>query len=274
MSVLQRFERGEGELVALLHGAASHSGQWRALIAQLTPTYRTIAWDQYGYRGSPAWSELRPLQIHDQVAPLLSHLQAQSGPIHIIGHSHGATLAALLATQLGDRVSSLMLYEPNNFGVLDHTCDKQRAEYESVRAAFGDLDARMSTLSARAEFAQDLLNFWLGPQAWDTLSERVRAQLIESTLPTSLEVYAALHDTFEVPLLRTLGERLLLAYDPHTPPLALAVTRRYRELLSGCTVETLPHAGHLGPITHAERFNQIVMNHLARYTHTHYHKER
>ena len=274
MSVLQRFEWGEGELVALLHGAASHSGQWRALVAQLAPTYRIVAWDQYGYRDSPDWAESRPLQIHDQVKPLLSYLRAQPGPIHLIGHSHGATLAALLATQFGDRVSSLTLYEPNNFGVLDQTCAEQRAEYESVRVAFGDLDARMSTSSTRAEFAQDLMNFWLGPQAWDTLSERMRAQLIELTSPTSLEVYAALHDTFEVSLLRTLSERLLLVYDPHTPPLALAVTRRYRELLSECAVETLPHAGHLGPITHAERFNRVVMNHLASHTHTHHSRER
>ena len=97
MDVLHRFERGEGELVALLHGAASHSGQWRALVTRLAPTYRTIAWDQYGYRDSPAWSESRPLKLHDQVAPLFSYLHAQSGPIHLIGHSHGATLAALLA---------------------------------------------------------------------------------------------------------------------------------------------------------------------------------
>ena len=40
---LHKYETGSGQIVVLCHGAASHSGQWKALIKELAQDYRVIA---------------------------------------------------------------------------------------------------------------------------------------------------------------------------------------------------------------------------------------
>ena len=262
MRTLTRFEQGEGERVVLFHGAASHSGQWRALTDRLSGRFKVVAFDQYGYRRSPEWSEVRPMLMADQVAPIFEYLSQQSGPLHLVGHSHGASLAAVCASQLSGRVKSLSLYEPNTFMTLDHNDPEQARQYQGVADAFGDLDERMLSAESQARFAEDLLNFWLGEGAWSELPERMRAQLCGMMRPTAREVYAALHSPFDPSLLTSLGERVLLMFDPQTPPLARRVSERYQSLLSNAKVTRFDGCGHLAPILHAERVNLVIEAHL------------
>lgn len=262
MSRLTRFEQGEGEPVVLFHGAASHSGQWRALTERLSERFKVVAFDQYGYRRSPQWSEARPMLMADQVAPIFEYLSQQSGPLHLVGHSHGASLAAVCASQLSGRVKSLSLYEPNTFLTLDLNDPEQARQYQGVAQAFGDLDERMLSEVSQARFAEDLLNFWLGEGAWRELPERMRAQLCGVMRPTAREVYAALHSPFDPASLSALGERVLLMFDPHTPPLARRVSERYLSLLPKAQVKHFPGCGHLAPILHADRVNAVIEAHL------------
>ena len=263
---LYQIDRGEGEAVVLFHGAASHSGQWRALIDQLTPTARVIAFDQYGYRDSPSWPEPRPMLMADQIAPILDYLQGVSGPIHLVGHSHGASLAALTAVEIRGRVASLSMYEPNSFGALTH--DGLESSRREIIERFGDLKARMETDESRWRFAEDLMNFWLGQGAWHHLRDEAKAQIISVIEPTAREVYAALYSPFEITALEELEDRVLVMFDPHTPPAARLVSERYQARLSKCRAEHFPRCGHLAPITHASAVNNVIMRHLQRWRST------
>ena len=266
LAPLDRFEYGTGELVILCHGAASHSGQWRQLIQQLSPSYRLVAFDQYGYRNSPPWLEPRPLMIADQAAPILNYLDDQIGPVHLVGHSHGSTIATYIAGHISHRVASLSLYEPNAFGVLKFDNSTEQNKLYEIINEFGDIEQRMDNLESRMIFAEELLDFWLGEGAWPKLPEKLRNQLISMMQTTSKDVYAALHSVVTLEPLKDLGSRVLMMFDPFTPDLAQAVTRRYLEILSDCMVHEFPHYGHLAPIFHAEKVNQCIATHIHRFS--------
>ena len=196
----------------------------------------------------------------DQVAPIIKRLQALSGPIHLVGHSHGASLAALTAVELEDRVASLSLYEPNSFGALID--DGLEASHQEIISRFGDIETRMDTPETRRRFAEDLMNFWLGQGAWDQLKGEMRDQLVGVMEPTAREVYAALYSPFSLAALTPLQARTLLMFDPHTPPAARLVSDRFQARMPACHVAHFPRRGHLAPIIHAAEVNRVIIAHI------------
>lgn len=263
--VLSQYESGSGRIVVLCHGAASHSGQWRSLIKALSSHYRVIAFDQYGYRNSPVWTAKHPMLIQDQAAPiikvLVDILQSEPQTIHLVGHSHGASIAAFIATELREYIASISMYEPNTFGLLQSS-EEDLLLYQEIVQSFGDLQTRMSTLESRKLFAEDLMNFWLGDESWASLDERLKSQLIAVMKPTAKEVYSALYSHFDLSPLYMLGNRVQMMYDPHSPAAARLVTERYIALLEKARVVTFDHCGHLAPIFHAERVNKTIVEHI------------
>ena len=207
--------------------------------------------------------------IQDQAAPIISFLQdnIQLSPqtVHLVGHSHGASIVAYIASQLSENIASISMYEPNTFGILKSN-DDDRQKYKEIIDSFGDLHSRMNTAENRKVFAKDLMNFWLGDGSWARLDEKLRSQLISVMQPTAKEVYSALHSNFDLSQLIALEKRVQMMYDPHSPPAARLVTERYIDTLENAKVNTFDYCGHLAPIFHAERVNQKITEHIKRFS--------
>lgn len=269
--MLDRFESGSGPLVVLCHGAASHSGQWRSLIERLAPRYKVVAFDQYGYRESPKWHQDYPMTYSDQAEPILDYINHEQGSvqdkIHLVGHSHGASIVTTIALALGRRVTSLSIYEPNSFGVLADEIRLVR-QYNEIVRLFGDLEDRLENVESQEAFAKDLIHFWLGEGSWIRLPARQRAQLVELMPQTVHEVHAALFCPFSIEPLKEIADRVMLMYDPSSPPHARAVSEYYEKVLAHSRVERFQGCGHLAPITHSDLVNAAIADHIEQ-TNTH-----
>ena len=106
------YEAGEGRPVILLHGFSStaHSA-WidEGLVDELAKSHRVLAMDGRGHGGSdkPHDAALMGPEAAKDTARLMDHLGLKQA--HVVGYSHGAHLAAYLATVAGDRFKSLTL---------------------------------------------------------------------------------------------------------------------------------------------------------------------
>lgn len=265
-SSLHSFQYGKtGPWVMLLHGAASHTGQWKNLISLLSPSYRIIAFDQYGYGKSPSWSLDRPLTLEDQIQSLIQWIQHQNEPIHLVAHSHGATLATLIATRLPHLIRSLSLYEPNTFTLLDPKDPQDARAIQITKEAFGCFDPTKHQEENHPQFAEDLMHFWLGEGAWAKLPPLLQHQLISLMTPTLNEVNAVISDPVDPTAWQTLSTPTLLMHDPHTPFPAQRVVQRYASLLPSCRLAACTGMGHLAPI-HAHAYvNTLILDHLNEY---------
>jgi pimeloyl-ACP methyl ester carboxylesterase len=99
----------DGDIVVLLHGFPQTASSWDAVSAELHARgYRTIAPDQRGYspgarpRGRSAYRGSK--LVADTVA-LISSLQA--GPVHLVGHDWGASVAWMTAALRPELVRTL-----------------------------------------------------------------------------------------------------------------------------------------------------------------------
>ncbi|MGC4029295.1 MAG: alpha/beta hydrolase [Steroidobacteraceae bacterium] len=104
-------EAGQGEPLVLLHGISSGSASWLQQLEHLSQSFRVMAWD------APGYGESAPLPVADPRAEdyaLVLHrmLSSQCGPMHLVGHSLGALVAAAYARAYPERLLSLSLLNP------------------------------------------------------------------------------------------------------------------------------------------------------------------
>ena len=110
---------GEGPPLVLLHGWGSTWYMWRKVMNELAEHYTVIAPDLRGLGDSGV--PQKPLSGYDKktVARDIHQLVTKLGlgPIHLIGHDHGAATAYAYAAQLRDEIRSLVFCDMALMGV-------------------------------------------------------------------------------------------------------------------------------------------------------------
>ena len=124
-SNLTYIEQGEGELVIFVHGALGDCRTWARQVALLAQHYHVISYSRRYHHRKPAPEGIIDYSYGRHVDDLISLIRTlQLGPAHLVGHSCGATVAALVALERPDMVSSLVLGEPSLFSVLSDSQDR------------------------------------------------------------------------------------------------------------------------------------------------------
>ena len=115
-------EDGHGSAVLLIHSTVAGNKQWRKLVEYLSPDYRVLAPNLFGYGTTPEWSKNRHQTLIDQ-ADLLADFFEQNESISIVGHSFGGSVAMMAAKKYPAKIKKLILVEPNPFYLLEHHSD-------------------------------------------------------------------------------------------------------------------------------------------------------
>lgn len=101
----------DGPTVLLLHGLGASGGVWQGVGRRLHPAFRLVAPDLRGHGESdkPSAGYL-PRDYSGDMSAFLGHEPAC--PVHVLGHSLGAVVAALLAAERPELVNRLVLVDP------------------------------------------------------------------------------------------------------------------------------------------------------------------
>ena len=256
-------EAGSGPGVVCVHSNASSSGQWRALMELLAPRFHVLAADTYGAGKSPPWPQDRNLALRDEVA-LLAPVFARAGDrLSLVGHSYGGGIALIGALVHRDRLRAMALYEPTLFALVEQESPSPN-DVDGIRAA---VTASLAALEAgdQAAAARCFIDFWMEAGSFDRMPERLRAATAESVRniqgwkdalfdePTPLQAFAAL----EVPVLLMVGSA--------SPLSSRAVAQRLAGVLPRVELVELDGLGHMGPITHPQKVNDLIRRFLERH---------
>jgi pimeloyl-ACP methyl ester carboxylesterase len=252
-------DAGKGPAIVIGHCSSASHKEWLPLIETLKPDWRVLAPDFIGYGQSGPWPAAEPFSIDADVNVLLAVAKKVKGPLHLVGHSYGATLALEGARRLGPRVKSLTLVEPGLFHLLRQEGRPEWAEVETLgRAVLGAVAQGNDRAAAKA-----FMTYWLGRWRWWLSPERFKSA-IEATIPK-----VALEFGFAIDAPTTLQD-----YAAITAPTLLIVggsTRAPNRAIVDLLVATLPNAtvailkgaGHMSPFTHPAELNRLILDHLA-----------
>jgi pimeloyl-ACP methyl ester carboxylesterase len=106
--------RGEGAPIVFVHGFGGDLNGWRPLSAQMKTDHGRLALDLPGHGRSGLTGEISLEAFSSAVEETLS--AEGVGPLHLVAHSFGATVAAAFVARAPERVRSLTLLSPGGLG--------------------------------------------------------------------------------------------------------------------------------------------------------------
>jgi pimeloyl-ACP methyl ester carboxylesterase len=239
---------GQGPRAALaLHCSLAHGGAWGPVAERLGDVL-TLALPDLPSHGRSADWQPGGESLHD-LSTRIARAMAEPGPVDLIGHSFGATVALRLALETPGLVRTLTLVEPVLFAAARGT--PAFDAFFDGNAAFAARLAAGDAEGAAAWFHR----LWGNAAPFDSLPPAQRAYIAAriGLIPTA---NATLIDD-AAGLLRPGGLESLripvaLVEGAASPPVIAAIGDRLAARLPDCRRTTIPGAGHMAPITHPD----------------------
>lgn len=253
-------EAGAGAGVVCLHANASSSSQWRALMERLAAKFHVLAVDSYGAGRSPAWPVDRTLTLRDEVA-LVEPAFARAGESYaLVGHSYGAAVALIAAVSQPQRVRALAVYEPTLFGLIDADTPAPNAA-EGIRSVAVDA----ATALARGDIdaaAERFIDFWMGAGSWSSMPDSRRKPILAAIVNVQGWAHALFNEPTPLAAFETLNVPVLYMTGKQSPASSLGVARLLAKTLPQVRVVEFDGLGHMGPVTHPDIVNEVIVDFL------------
>ena len=253
-------EEGEGEPLVFVHGALGDYRTWEPQIAALAGEYRAISYSRRYHWESTAPGDgtdySYPLHAEDLTA-LIKSLAA--GPLHLVGHSYGGFVAAMVAQQQPELVHTLVLVEPATFGLLRDPAQRQSAK-EGFGRAFA---AALPLLEAgdREGAVRQFINFVRGDNSFDQLPETDRHRLVDNAHTLKLMTFNPVH-RFGREEAQQIRARTLLVEGDKSPDFFRGTIAELAGCIPHATIATIGGAGHMSPRDNPQAFNRAIQNFL------------
>jgi len=242
-----------------IHCTLAHSGAWRGLGDALGDELSLLALDLPSHGKSGDWDGTGDL--HDVATTMARSVMA--GPMDVIGHSFGATVALRLAVETPELVRSLTMIEPVYFAALLQDDPSQMAEYDTSHAPFAEAFATGDLMEAARVFNRD----WGDGTRWHDIPQATREYMaarmhfVIGSSPFIRKDSAGL-------LARNLFSRAtmpgVLVHGGKGPPVSAQINASLARRMPQLEQVEIKEAGHMAPLTHPALVADVVRGLLRR----------
>lgn len=253
--------RGKGELLVLVHGAVGDYRTWENQIEPLAKHFDVVSYSRRWHFPETVFTNGADYTAQTHVADLLGLIRTFGTPVHLVGHSYGAAVAAMATLRRPDLVRSLVLAEASLFSLL---LTEPGGGMLVAKSAAGMTHITPLVRDGNPEKAvREFVEVILGPRGFDRISPRAQAVMIANahTIGPMLNGMNVGNE-FTADNARSISARTLIVSGELSPAvfrqtslrLALLIPRAEHRVLAGVS-----HGLHLEA---PEVFTQLVLDFL------------
>ncbi len=253
---------GRGPKLLLIHGFGDRKGSWSPLLLLLHRHFDCVAPDLLGFGESPAVASehMLPREQARMLAGLLDSLETgdDTGPVHVVGQSMGAMVAAYLALERAERVATLTLISPAGPAGLAPELQMAVAGGDNPLLAkdFAGFERLLKlSMARRPPFPRPMRRF---------LAHQWAARHDEHTRHWE-RLLAVTLDELRPPATPELLPRSLLIYGEHERVVHTDNVDVYRDWFPRIRVEHLKGVGHNPHHEATNRVARLIREHARRY---------
>jgi pimeloyl-ACP methyl ester carboxylesterase len=253
---------GSGDPVVMIHCSSACARQWRGLCETLNADFRSIAVDQWGCGKSDPWSGHTEFTLTSEAAPIVNVILKIGTPVHLVGHSYGGGVALKIAQENPELVLSLTLIEPSSFHLL--AGDPRDSGILSEITTLADAVTDAVSTGNYWEGAEQFVDYWGGAGTWAEIPRKLQNGLCQTLGKVILDFRALLNEPTEIGDYANITCPILVLCGEY----ARSPSRRIVEILANAlqrvTLQMIPQAGHMSPVTHPDEVNNSILDHLYR----------
>lgn len=252
-------DAGCGDPVVLVHSSVSGKRQWKRLVQELQPHFRVLAVNLFGYGETSAWNEETTQTIADQADLVQRLVRDIPGPVRIVGHSFGGSVACKAAAMLGQRASHLFLFEPTLFHLL---AQNGRREAHAEAVALRDFVKLHGKDDHWETVAERFVDYWIGDGAWAATPDDRRLAYMQLLRPNYYEWDSVDSDQTTIEELDGVPARAMMVYSSGARRASREIAQLFEEHCPNWSVLKIGEGGHMAPLTHPHVVNPFIVDFL------------
>ena len=236
----------------LLHCSLANSRAWLSFADAFKDRLSMIAFDLPGHGMSQDWDYSTDYQ--DSCLEISSTFINK--PIHLVGHSFGATIALRVAQRYPNFVKSLTLIEPVFFAAAFFGNRALEAQFMSDHADYFRAGEEKNWQLAAELFLQK----WGNNEDWNLFSEtkkRQFAQRIPLTFEVSNAIYQDPHQMLKEHTFSSLTGKSSIIFGDKSHFVMPYIVEALSIRIPNTALQCVQNAGHMLPITHSKICAQI-----------------
>ncbi len=263
---LAYLEQGRGTPVILVHGGLGDYRSWNAQITAFSKSYKVVAYSRR-YHFPNNWvgdASDYSLMLHAKdLAAFIKELKLKK-PVHLIGHSYGGAVAAIVASQHPEMIKSLVLIEPRLLQLLPKTSetDSYNAERKKTTQKIFELLKDGDDKQAVKTF----LSFTRGSDGIEKISADV-FEIMEDNVRTLKPMLSAVEPSniFTCEAAQKIKAPTLLVRGEISPKIYIPVLAQLEKCLRKSEQITISGSSHGVMQENPQAFNKTVLKFLKQY---------
>lgn len=259
---LHYIERGQGEVLILLHGGTGDYRSWNSQIEAFASDYRAISYSRryhYPNQNPLTATNHSALAEASDLAAFLKKLKLKK--VHLIGQSYGAFTALIFATKHPKMVRTLVLSEPPVHQLIRISSDGETVYQDFMTNTWKPAAAAFQ--KGEDKKALDILAFGIAGRKFNELPPAVQASQLQNALAMkSLTLSSNPFPTVTSDELKRLKMPVLILTGENTTKIHKFVNRELARLLPNAKEVTIPKSRHPIPSENPQVFNETVREFL------------